>query len=144
MLTPQPASPNVSARLARQSSKDTAPELALRRELHRRGRRFRVHLRPLQGLRRTADIVFPRHRVAVFVDGCFWHRCPEHGSDPKNNSAWWDAKLRRNVERDRETDRILEDSGWTAVRVWEHEAVDAAADRVEQRLDESSRTVPYS
>lgn len=81
-------------------------------------------------MRRTADIVFARAKVAVFVDGCFWHACPEHGTSSKTNAEWWKAKLARNVDRDADTDRRLGDAGWTAVRVWEHEEPDDAASRV--------------
>jgi DNA mismatch endonuclease (patch repair protein) len=107
----------------------TTPELALRRELHRRGMRFRVNLAGLPG---RPDLAFTRARLAVFVDGCFWHRCPEHGVLPKHNGAWWLAKLNRNVERDREKDAALAALGWLVVHVWEHEDVCAAADRIEQ------------
>jgi len=78
----------------------------------------------LPGLRRRADLVFTRARVAVFIDGCFWHRCPEHGTLPKANAAWWRAKLNRNVERDRDTDARLRDADWIVVRVWEHDIRD--------------------
>ena len=110
---------------------DTAPELALRRELHRRGRRFRKHVRPLAGLRCTADVVFTSARVAVFVDGCFWHRCPLHGTAPARNGDWWAAKLDANVARDRRNDAALAAAGWRVVRVWEHEDPVTAADRVD-------------
>lgn len=124
----------VSARMSRQRRRNTEPELALRRELHARGRRFRVEV-ALPGMpRRRADLVFSRARVAVFVDGCFWHSCPEHATSPVTNAEWWSEKLKRNVERDRETDRYLANTGWTALRIWEHEAVSDAADRVEAAL----------
>jgi DNA mismatch endonuclease (patch repair protein) len=120
-----------SRRMARQRTRDTDPEVALRRILHGRGLRYRLD-RPLPGLpRRRADITFGRQRVAVFVDGCFWHACPEHGTWPKRNDEWWATKIRRNVERDRETDAHLQGCGWTVIRVWEHESADEAADRVE-------------
>lgn len=109
---------------------DTRPEIALRRELHRRGLRFRKHYRPLADLRCTADIVFPRARLAVFVDGCFWHRCPIHATDPASNTAFWIAKFSRNVARDRANDSALTAAGWTVLRIWEHESVDTAANRV--------------
>jgi DNA mismatch endonuclease (patch repair protein) len=111
-------------------SRDTVPELALRRELHRRGLRYRVNHRPLPGLRCTPDILFTRARVAVFVDGCFWHRCPEHATSPAANGAWWRDKLAANVARDRRNDAQLNTAGWRVVRVWEHEDVGQAADRV--------------
>lgn len=131
---PQPSSPEALRRMQRQRRADTKPELALRKELHRRGLRYRVDVRVLPGLRRRADIVFPGRRVAVFVDGCFWHACPEHGTSPKANAAWWRDKLKGNVQRDRDTDRRLEEAGWTPVRIWEHEDPGRAADLVEQRL----------
>ncbi len=104
--------------------------MALRRLLHGRGLRYRVDAAPLPGLRRRADILFARAKVAVFVDGCFWHRCPEHGNAPKSNAAWWLVKLEGNVARDRDTDAQLTAAGWLVVRVWEHEATTLAADRV--------------
>lgn len=134
-LTPAPASASVRARMREQRRRDTAPELALRRELHRRGRRYRVDRAPLPGLRRRADLVFPTARVAVFVDGCFWHCCPVHGTRPKNNAGWWAAKLDTNVARDRDTDTRLADAGWRVVRVWEHEDAVTAADTVDRALD---------
>ena len=92
---------------ARQRAWDTQPELALRRLLQARGLHYRVDVAPLPGLRRRADVVFTRERLAVFVDGCLWHRCPQHGSSPRSNVDWWRDKLDRNVQRDRSTDRAL-------------------------------------
>lgn len=117
-------------RMSRQRSRDTGPERALRSLLHRRGLRFRLHQRPLPGVRRQADIVFRGARVAVFVDGCFWHSCPDHATSPRANGAWWRDKLAANVSRDRDTDQRLRDAGWVVVRVWEHEDPAAAAERV--------------
>lgn len=117
-----------SARLRRMPRTSTKPELALRRELHRRGLRYRVNDPRLPG---RPDLAFSRARVAVFVDGCFWHRCPDHGTLPRNNRDWWLAKLDRNVARDRAKDAALVDLGWTVLHVWEHETADLAADRVE-------------
>ena len=117
-------------RMRRQAQRDTAPELALRRELHRRGFRYRIHRRPILELRREADVLFSRQKVAVFVDGCWWHGCPDHGTLPRTNTAWWQEKLDRNVSRDRETDRRLAAAGWQVVRIWEHEDSESAADRV--------------
>lgn len=117
-----------------QARTNTQPELALRRQLHRRGLRYRLHVRPLASFRRRADLVFRAARVAVFVDGCFWHSCPEHGSVPRTNRAWWQRKLSRTVARDRETDAELARAGWLVVRVWEHEDVSLAADHVEQAV----------
>src|SRR5215831_11579615 len=100
----KPSSPGVSVRMQRQARRDTAPERALRSALHRLGLRFRVHVRPHPGLRREADVVFGPSRVVVFVDGCFWHGCPEHASWPKANADWWREKIASNRARDAETD----------------------------------------
>jgi DNA mismatch endonuclease, patch repair protein len=116
--------------------RDTPAEIALRSELHRRGLRFYVDRSPLVGSRRRADVVFPRARVAVFVDGCFWHGCPEHGTAPKANSRWWREKLDRNRRRDEATNAMLAAVGWTVVRVWEHEIAREAADRVTRAVEQ--------
>jgi len=113
--------------------------MALRRELHRIGLRYRVNRPVLPGVRRRADVVFTPARVAVFVDGCFWHGCPSHGTRPKANADWWAAKLAGNVARDRDTDARLDAAGWRVVRVWEHEDMRAAAGNVRSIL-EGSRT----
>jgi DNA mismatch endonuclease (patch repair protein) len=111
--------------------RDTAPELALRKELHRLGLRYFLHRRPLPNLRREADLVFPKSRVAVFVDGCFWHGCSEHGRREHRTNGWyWPEKIERNRQRDQDTDVKLRAAGWTPIRVWEHESMSAAADRV--------------
>lgn len=138
MTSGRPATDAVtSARMSRQRRAGTAPEIALRKELHRRGFRFYVDRAPLAGLRRRADLVFPRRRVAVYVDGCFWHCCPAHATYPKNNAEWWAAKLAGNVSRDRDTDARLADAGWTVVRIWEHEPAADAADRIQAVLSDS-------
>lgn len=129
--------PATSARMRAQRRRDTAPELALRRELHRRGVRYYVDRAPVKGVRRRADLVFPRRKVAVYVDGCFWHSCPQHATFPKNNAQWWAEKLAGNVTRDRDTDTRLTDAGWTVVRVWEHENPVVAANRVQEALDDA-------
>jgi DNA mismatch endonuclease (patch repair protein) len=112
-------------------SKDTKPELRLRSILHRRGFRFRVNHRPLPGVRMTADIVFTKAKVAVFVDGCFWHGCPEHYRKPAINKDYWEPKLQRNLARDAISDASLLTEGWTVIRGWEHEDPEDVADRVE-------------
>jgi len=114
-----------------QAARDTQPELALRRLLHSAGLRYRVDRAPLPGLRRRADVVFGPARVAVFMDGCFWHGCPQHGTRPRSNEQWWHDKLERNRRRDRDTDDRLLDAGWQVLRVWEHEDPAAAAQRVQ-------------
>ena len=112
--------------MSRQRRRDTGPELAVRQRLHALGYRYRVDHRPLPDLRARGDLVFTRARVVVFVDGCFWHRCPRHATSPRHNGEWWRAKLDANVARDRATDRRLADAGWRVVRIWEHEAPDDA------------------
>jgi DNA mismatch endonuclease, patch repair protein len=116
--------------MSRLSRRDTAPEIALRSELHSRGLRFRVDRAPVPGLRSRADVVLGPAKVAVYVDGCFWHGCPEHGTMPKSNAEFWRSKLARNRERDAETDRRLRAQGWEVLRVWEHEDPAEAAERV--------------
>jgi DNA mismatch endonuclease (patch repair protein) len=115
--------------MERQRRRDTEPELRVRRAVWRLGLRYHVDRPPIPG-RRRADLVFTTAKVAVYVDGCFWHCCPAHGTVPKANRDWWIAKLEANVRRDRDTDRRLEEAGWTAVRVWEHESADDAAERI--------------
>jgi DNA mismatch endonuclease (patch repair protein) len=115
---------------------DTAPERALRAALHARGRRYRVnHRMVIAGVAVRPDIVFTRQRLAVFVDGCFWHGCPSHMSWPKSNRDFWKAKIDKNRERDREQDRLLRTAGWTVIRVWEHEDVENALARIQNVLD---------
>ena len=114
--------------------RDTGPELRLRSELHRRGLRFRVCYRPLTGVRRTADVVFTKAKVAVFVDGCFWHKCPAHYRVPNTNVEYWKPKVERTVARDAEVDRLLAEAGWTVVRVWEHQDVNTAADAIQNAV----------
>lgn len=109
---------------------DTAPERSLRSQLHRLGLRFRVHRPVVPGVRRQVDIVFGPTRVAVFVDGCFWHSCPLHGTMAKSNATFWRRKLADNERRDRDTDRRLSRAGWRVVRVWEHEDPRVAAGRI--------------
>ncbi|MFB7855917.1 very short patch repair endonuclease [Rhodococcus qingshengii] len=126
--------PATSARMSAQRRRDTKPEIALRRELHQRGLRYFVDRAPIKGVRRRADLVFPRRKVAVFVDGCFWHSCPQHATFPKNNAQWWTDKLAANVVRDRDTDARLAEQGWTVIRIWEHEDPLVAAERVQKAL----------
>jgi DNA mismatch endonuclease, patch repair protein len=108
----------------------TQPERELRSALYARGLRYRVDVSPIRGFGRRADLVFSRARIAVYVDGCFWHSCPQHATTPKSNREWWEEKLAANVARDRKTDRDLAELGWTVVRVWEHEDMESAAERI--------------
>jgi DNA mismatch endonuclease (patch repair protein) len=124
---PHPSSPGRSANMRANRRTDTKPEMALRRALHGQGFRYRKDYRlDLDGARVRPDIAFTARRVAVFVDGCFWHACPEHGTKPASNTWYWGPKLARNVERDRAADAALQAAGWHVVRVWEHEPLDAA------------------
>ena len=111
-------------------SRDTKPELALRSAVHALGLRYRVGARPLSDRRFTADLVFRPVKVAVFLDGCFWHGCPMHGTQVVTNATYWTAKIRRNQQRDAEVDAALVAAGWLPVRVWEHEPPQEAAQRI--------------
>lgn len=124
----------LSVRMSTLRRKDTKPEVLLRRELHARGLRFRLQVKVPGNGRRTIDVAFTRVRLAVFVDGCFWHGCPQHLTVPRSNREWWEWKFARNHERDLDTDRLLQASGWHVLRVWEHEPAHAGADRVESTL----------
>ncbi|WP_438000021.1 DNA mismatch endonuclease Vsr [Sorangium sp. So ce185] len=122
---PKASSPRVRARMQAQARHNTACELRLRRALHRRGLRYRTHVRLLP--RREADIVFASARVVVFVDGCFWHGCDLHKRSSNTNSGWWSSKIARNRARDRQTNAALLEAGWTVVRIWEHTDAEQAA-----------------
>lgn len=115
-------------------SRDTGPEVALRKELFRRGLRYRVSLAPIDGVRRTIDIAFPGAKVAVMVDGCFWHGCPEHHRPPKAHGEYWEAKVQRNMARDQATTQMLQDAGWRVIRLWEHEPTREMADTVQRAV----------
>lgn len=120
----------VSERMSWQKSRDTTAERALRSELHRRGFRYRVHRQPIPKLRREADLLNRRLRVAIFVDGCFWHGCPLHATWPKTNAEFWRNKIETNRRRDLHTGEQLSAAGWTVLRVWEHEDSGEAANRI--------------
>jgi DNA mismatch endonuclease (patch repair protein) len=132
-------------------SRDTSRELAVRRALHTMGLRYRVNARPLPELRRTADIVFRPAKIAIFIDGCFWHGCPEHYTAPASHVEYWFEKIICNQARDRETDAALEEAKWLSLRFWEHieveEATNVIATHVQSRqpmtakLASSYRTV---
>lgn len=127
-------------RMRAQRTRDTAAERALRSALHRRGLRFRINQK-LPGLsRKTFDVLFPRQRVVVLVDGCFWHACPTHATWPRANAEWWKNKIEENQRRDRATNESLNAAGWTVVRVWEHVDAEAAAERVAEIVQRPSPT----
>lgn len=132
-----PPTVETSLRMRRQRSRDTKLELKVRSGLHRLGFRFRVNVALLPGSRRTADIVFSRQRIAIFLDGCFWHGCPAHFAVPKSNSAWWSEKIYANVERDKGTNELLRREGWKVLRFWEHEACDEVVREIANFIRES-------
>ena len=130
----KPADPKVSARYSSLSRRDTSPEMGLRRALWRMGLRYRVQYK-IPGLpRRKIDIAFPGKKVAVQVDGCFWHGCPEHGTMPGRNSEWWQWKIAKNQARDRDTDEKLEALGWMVIHIWEHDDVNTSVKIVTKAL----------
>lgn len=136
------SSPGVRAVMRGNKARDTGPELRVRGLLHAMGYRYLVDAAPIKGSRRRADLVFRGPRVAVFVDGCFWHFCPDHGMTPRTNTGFWSEKLQRNRERDVETDQLLVESGWLPLRFWEHEdpaEVAAAVAQVIQRRSNVTR-----
>ncbi len=143
-VDPGPTPPASSAATAkvmrRMGRRDTSPELRLRKTLHRRGLRFLIDVTPPGGnKRRPVDILIRGPRIAVFVDGCFWHSCPEHGLLPKSNREWWRRKLEGVARRDQDTDAELTTAGWLVVRVWEHEDPETTADLIERLVRERKR-----
>ncbi|MGV9193625.1 very short patch repair endonuclease [Microbacterium sp. MC2] len=129
------SSENARRTMVANRGRDTQPELRVRRLLHAAGLRYRVDVAPLRGLRSRADIVFTRQRIAVFIDGCFWHGCPTHAVAPKSNGDYWGPKLARNRARDTEVSKRLKESGWEVLRFWEHEPPeDVARVIIEKRL----------
>lgn len=127
---PPASSESVRRRMQGQRTKDTSPEIGLRKHLFALGLRYRLHVRLPIPYRCEADIVFPRARIAVFVDGCWWHRCPDCNKGSKAHSEWWETKFARTSARDERNNRALEEAGWLVVRAWEHEDPAAVAARV--------------
>ena len=135
MSTVFPSSAAASARMKANPGRDTSPERRLRSELHRRGYRFRVHRRLVLGATSVRpDILFPRERIAIYVDGCFWHGCPDHGTRPKANERFWAEKFAANAARDWRANEALRGAGWNVIRIWEHVGPAEAAERVAQAL----------
>jgi DNA mismatch endonuclease, patch repair protein len=126
---PAPLNGLVSDQMSRMPRHGTKPEMTLRRELHRRGLRFRTSLRGIPG---SPDIALTKAKIGVFVDGCFWHACPDHGGVPKNNRDWWAEKLEGNRQRDQRKDAALRALGWLPVHVWEHEDMATASVKIER------------
>ena len=127
--SPRASSPEARRRMQATRRRDTRGELALRSALRQIGIRYRVDF-TIPGTRRRADVAFPKFKVAVFIDGCFWHGCPKHGTWPKANADWWRAKIEANRSRDQNTDNKLRSAGWKVLRFWEHTSVDRAVKRV--------------
>jgi len=135
---PTPTSAAVTAVMKGNRKTNTVPEIRLRSQLHRLGLRFRRNA-PIVDANVRADIAFSRAKIAVFVDGCFWHACPEHGTRPRANTAYWRPKLAQNIARDRRNDETLRALGWNVIRVWEHEDPGLAARRVARVVRRSRR-----
>ncbi|MGP3707806.1 very short patch repair endonuclease [Gordonia paraffinivorans] len=133
---PSPSSPAVRSRMSRQKSRDTAPEIAVRRRLHARGIRYRIDVRLESDMRTRADIAWRSLQLAVFIDGCFWHGCPEHATRPAANRDWWANKLETNVARDRRTDEALRERGWVVRRFWEHQDPGEISEEIIQTIRE--------
>lgn len=133
-LPPAPPSNVIRQRMRQQKRSSTKPEVALRTTLFARGLRYKVDFAPVPGVRRKADIVFVGARIAVFLDGCFWHGCPEHSRETKSNTKWWADKIAANKKRDIETNELLAEAGWQVVRIWEHDDPTQAADMVAEAV----------
>lgn len=136
LIKPAPSSRAALARMKAAKPRDTAPEKALRSALHKKGLRFRIDQKPIKELNRKADIVFRSAKVAIFVDGCFWHGCPIHGTQAKANAEFWKNKIKRNQERDLETNRLLKKAGWKVIRVWEHENSEKASRKINKVINQ--------
>ncbi|MEU1729248.1 very short patch repair endonuclease [Nonomuraea sp. NPDC005692] len=128
---PVPRDEGVSRRMRAQREFDTGIEVELRKLLWRRGLRYRVHAQVIPGTRRKVDLVFPGAKVAVFIDGCFWHGCPRHYTAPANNNDWWLNKIHKNRTRDIDSFKRLQAADWRVIRVWGHQDLAVAADRIE-------------
>lgn len=130
-----PSSPRATATMRANRGRDTQPELALRAELFRSGLRFRKNMRlDLPNGRVRPDIVFPGVRLAVFVDGCFWHGCPLHAEWPRSNADFWVAKIEGNRARDAKQDAVLRSAGWAVLRFWEHDPISESARRIQEEI----------
>lgn len=119
--------------------RDTLPEMEVRRRVHAMGMRYFVDHRVLEKPIRKADLAFPKLKIAVFIDGCFWHGCPIHGTKPKENARFWYDKLEMNKRRDTDTDERLEKAGWSVIRVWAHERPEKIADLVRSEVTRRRR-----
>lgn len=141
---PRPSSDAALNRMKAAKPRDTAAEKAVRSALHRRGLRFRIDTKPIKELNRRADIIFRPERIAIFIDGCFWHGCPMHGTQAKANAEFWRLKIKRNQERDLDTTKKLEECGWKVIRIWEHEDPEEAAQKIYNLIKDKSNAKEYS
>lgn len=134
--THQPLTPSsgASSRMSKVRQTGTGAELALRKELYKSGLRYRINFCVMNKPRRIADIAFPRLKIAIFVDGCFWHGCPEHATWPKHNAEFWQQKIKANQLRDADTNERLQRNGWSVLRFWEHESPIQAAEVIAQMI----------
>jgi len=127
---PVPSSEAALHRMQAVKHRDTAPEKAIRSAIHKRGLRYRIDTKPIKELNRRADILFRKFKVAIFIDGCFWHGCPKHGTIANMNADFWKEKIRRNQERDLDTTNKLISAGWVVIRIWEHEDSENATEKI--------------
>lgn len=127
---PSPSSPSASIRMKAVRRSGTLAELKIRKELDKLGIPYEVQERPISTLNRKADILFRESRIAVFIDGCFWHGCPIHGTKAKSNEIFWSTKIQTNIQRDEDTNRLLQEQGWLVVRIWEHENPEEAVHHI--------------
>lgn len=136
MYYPKPLNNNVSAVMKANKKTDTVPEKMIRSELHKRGYRFRKNYQIKDSeIHCHVDIVFPRRKIAIFVDGCFWHACPRHGNLPGHNQNYWQKKLERNKVRDQQNTYGLSNRGWKVIRIWEHEETETALSKITKALE---------
>lgn len=140
---PPPSSPLVSRTMKKVRTRDTGPEMAVRRLLSAHGLRYRVNYKPKspQLGRSTIDIAFPGKQIAVFIDGCFWHNCPEHGEIPKANNKWWQKKFKENTERDERVTNTLKEGGWQVQRFWSHEVPEDVCQFIREAIDDTSELI---
>ena len=138
--TPLPSSDAALSRMKAAKSRDTLPEISIRLALYHKGLRYRIDAKPIKGLNRRADILFRSVKVAVFVDGCFWHGCPLHGTQAKANAEFWRTKIKHNQERDEDTNQRLKEAGWVVIRIWEHEDPSEAAEQIYSIVTGRQRT----
>lgn len=140
---PKASSAAVRRVMQQNVGRETHPEKKLRSLLFRSGLRFRKDCSPVPDGRVTVDIVFPKQRICIFVDGCFWHGCPLHFEVPKTHSSWWQEKIADNRQRDVRQTRLLTALGWTVIRMWEHEVKeDSVSSKVKEIKEVVQQTVP--